>query len=88
MTPLIGKRRVDQAFDAYVDWREECAAVQHAYERWLRGAKPDAALRFRAYRAALDREERASEVFASLTRRPGAIARRVQAPRPVAVPQV
>jgi hypothetical protein len=55
---------VDEAVDAYVEWREECATVGEAYERWGRAAAADAGSAFAAYRAAVDREERAAEVYA------------------------
>ena len=58
--------------EAYVDWREECAGVWDAYERWARAPKIDAAGAFSAYRAALDREECASHVYADLLARIGA----------------
>jgi hypothetical protein len=64
---------VDETMDAYVDWREECAHVWEAYRRWLSAAGADAVLAFRAYGAALDREERASEVYAELIGRLGAL---------------
>jgi hypothetical protein len=56
---------------AYVDWREECVAVWDAYGRWADAGVTDAALAFVAYTAALDREERASEIYAGLIRRVG-----------------
>jgi hypothetical protein len=59
---------IDEAMDAYVDWREECIRVWDAYQRWRSAARADAALAFPAYVAALDREERASEVYARLMR--------------------
>jgi hypothetical protein len=55
--------------DAYVDWREESVRVWDAYDRWLSAAGSDAVLAFPAYVAALDREERASEVYAGLISR-------------------
>ena len=55
--------------DLYVDWREECAEVQAAYDRWSEAQKNERAHAFAAYRAALDREERASEVYAQLVDR-------------------
>jgi hypothetical protein len=58
------RRMVDETVDAYVDWREECGHVWEAYHRWLNAEGADAALAFRAYVAALDREQRASEVYA------------------------
>jgi hypothetical protein len=48
---------VDEAVDAYVDWREECATVWEAYERWVRADAADAQSALAAYWAALDREE-------------------------------
>jgi hypothetical protein len=52
--------------DAYVEWREECHRVWEAYQRWLSAVQPDTAFAFQVYVAALDREERASEVYAGL----------------------
>ena len=59
-------RAVDEVIDAYVDWRQECITVSEAYQRWRSAAREDGALAFRAYLAALDREERAAEVYARL----------------------
>jgi predicted ABC-type transport system involved in lysophospholipase L1 biosynthesis ATPase subunit len=69
---MIGSQRgrmTDEAMEAYVEWREECARVWDAYDRWLGAVRADAALAFPAYLAALDREERASEVYAGLVSR-------------------
>ena len=63
------KQLVDETMDAYVDWREECAGVWDAYERWARAPRIDAAGAFSAYRAALDREECASHAYADLLAR-------------------
>jgi hypothetical protein len=60
---------VDEALEGYVEWREECARVWDAYHRWLSAAPIDAALAFGAYLAAVDREERASQVYAGLVSR-------------------
>jgi hypothetical protein len=57
---------VDQTVDAYVDWSEECGHVREAYRRWLSAVGADAEFAFGAYSAALDREQRASEVYAGL----------------------
>lgn len=62
-------RLVDEAVDAYVDWREECTAVWDAYGRWTRATAVDAPLAFSAYRAAVDREELASQVYAKFMTR-------------------
>lgn len=60
------RRIVDEMVDAYVDWREECMAVDDAYDDWQRGARVDAPFTFAAYRAALDYEQRAAERYAEL----------------------
>jgi hypothetical protein len=57
---------VDEAMDAYVEWREECIRVWDAYDHWRSAARGDTALAHPAYVAALDREERACEVYASV----------------------
>jgi hypothetical protein len=66
MTQQVDTELVDAATDAYVDWREECAGVWEAYERWACAPDIDAAGAFVAYRAALDREESASHAYAEL----------------------
>ena len=66
MTQHVHKRLVDAATDAYVAWREECAEVWDAYERWAHAPEIDAAGAFVAYRAALDREQSASRASADL----------------------
>jgi hypothetical protein len=65
--PLSGSL-ADALIDLYVRWREECAAVHATYERWLGAQREDRPAAYAAYRAALDREERASDVYAELIR--------------------
>lgn len=60
---------VDLALDAYMAWREQCAAVQAAYLTWRRTGAAEAALAFDAYAAALDREELAATLYADLASR-------------------
>jgi anti-sigma-K factor RskA len=60
------KRLADDMTDAYVDWREERAGVWLAYEGWTSAPTADAAVAFAVYGAALDREERAAEVYVRL----------------------
>jgi hypothetical protein len=69
MNERIDKRLVDEAVDAYVDWHEERATVWDAYARWTSASAPDSRLAFSAYRAALDREERAAHMYAELMTR-------------------
>ncbi len=54
---------IDVLIDSYVEWREECDTVQLAYERWSEAERPDRALGYASYRAALDREEKAAAVY-------------------------
>jgi L-fucose mutarotase/ribose pyranase (RbsD/FucU family) len=57
---------VDATLDAYVEWREECEAVEVAYRHWSAASAEDGALAFAVYVAALDREQRASNAYARL----------------------
>ncbi len=68
MEAQLDNQLVDEAMEAYVDWREESAEVWDAYERWARAPKADDAGAFAAYRAALDREESASRAYSDLLR--------------------
>jgi len=63
------RRLVDDMVDAYAQWRHESAAVQAAYELWNDAAAQDQVLAFGAYEAALDEEERSSQVYADLVQR-------------------
>ncbi len=69
MNKLSQKRLVDRLMEAYVTWREACLRVSDAYCSWTSGAGPDDTFAFEWYMAALDREERAAEVYAVLVRR-------------------
>ena len=51
MSELIDKRLVDEAVDAYVDWREERSSVRDAYARWTTAPVADSPLAFSAYGA-------------------------------------
>jgi hypothetical protein len=78
MTPKILSRRfrphrderlrrknalIDEAMDRYVEWREECAAVNDAYAYWTNAPMEETDLPFAAYSAALDREQSAATVY-------------------------
>jgi hypothetical protein len=69
MNPRSEKRLADETFHAYVEWLDESEAVWDAYDRWTSAAHADAGLAFGAYRAALEREEHASNVYAALMTR-------------------
>jgi hypothetical protein len=54
------KHQTHELPDPYIGWIGECIAVQAAYEEWSNAGSAHAPLAFATYRAALDREERAS----------------------------
>ena len=62
-------RPVDRMLSAYVDWREACRLVDDAYRWWVSATGTRARVAFWRYTAALDAEESAAEVYASLVRR-------------------
>lgn len=55
--------QVDGLFDTYLEWRYECKAVERAYERWTDSERAERGLAYAVYRAALDREEKAADVY-------------------------
>jgi hypothetical protein len=67
--PLHHRQAVDDVLDAYVGWREQCAAVWDAYGWWASATADDKAPAHAAYQAALDREEAAANVYATLVDR-------------------
>lgn len=54
---------VDDTITAYVEWREESAAVWACYGRWGRSSAREVTEAHVAYRAALDREEAAARAY-------------------------
>jgi hypothetical protein len=68
MSTQVRSQLVDVMMDVYVDWREECLALTKAYERWSSERVAERDLAFAAYRAALDREDRASAVYEDLVK--------------------
>jgi hypothetical protein len=63
------RRLADEAIRVYIDWREECATVWDAFDRWASTDGADARTAFAAYGAALDREECAAGAYADLLAR-------------------
>jgi hypothetical protein len=63
------RRLVNDAVDAYVEWRQRCGEVWVAYANWAAARASTVAPCYAAYAAAVDREERASQVYASLVYR-------------------
>jgi hypothetical protein len=74
MNKLSQKRLVDGLIEAYVSWHEACLQVSDAYGSWASETGQAATSAFGRYMAALDREERAAEVYAGLVRRAGQLA--------------
>ena len=68
---LQHEQLVDDAVIAYVEWREECMQVWNAYGSWASAPPEDVRRAHVAYRAALDREEAAANVYAGLMKRVG-----------------
>jgi hypothetical protein len=60
---LARSELVDEAMERYVEWREECVAVEDAYANWTNSPTEAAELPFAAYSAALDREQSAATVY-------------------------
>jgi len=54
---------VDAFVDRYVEWREECQALDSAYDDWARSKRSERGIAFATYRAALDREEKAASDY-------------------------
>jgi hypothetical protein len=55
--------RADAFVERYVDWREECEALDSAYRWWGKSTRSESDLAFATYRAALDREEQAARAY-------------------------
>lgn len=63
--PPCWQHTLDGLLERYVAWREESRAVWLAYERWGEAECPTRSLAYAAYRAALDREEKAAWAYAA-----------------------
>jgi hypothetical protein len=55
---------LDDLLDGYVDWRESARAVAEAYARWSFACRPERAVRFAAYTATLDQEQKTAAAYA------------------------
>jgi hypothetical protein len=69
----LRRRMVDAALDAYVNWCDECRAVWDADRFWASAPVAEDGYAFVAYSAALDREQRAAEIYAEQIRRVGGL---------------
>ena len=68
-TRRIDKQLVDEAFDAYLHWRDRSAEVWEAYRRWARATAGEARTAFGDYGAALEREDQAARRYGLLLSR-------------------
>lgn len=59
---------LDAAHDAYAEWAEESFAVGRLYACWRDATGAERPRAFAGYAAALDREERAAQVYADMVR--------------------
>jgi hypothetical protein len=59
----------DAFVDSWVSWREASEDVRIAYRRWNHCARPQRALAFASYRAALDREQHAASIHSDCAER-------------------
>ncbi len=66
MSPVRASRHelLDDLIDGYVDWRESATAVADAYARWSFASGPERDLRFGAYTATLDQEQKTAAAYA------------------------
>jgi hypothetical protein len=57
-------RLLDDLLDGYVGWRESARAAADAYGRWSFACGQERALRFAAYTATLDQEQKTASAYA------------------------
>jgi hypothetical protein len=69
MNTSIDDRLIDETLDAYVEWREECAAVQGRLPTLATTPPCHVTDALREYLAALNSEEDAANHYAQLIRR-------------------
>lgn len=73
-TTALGRRAIDELLEHYIFWREECYAIQLAYQSWADSSLGERRLAYAGYVAALDREERAARTYAGNVERARRIA--------------
>jgi hypothetical protein len=74
----VDEYALDDIVESYVDWREQARSVWVAYASWDTAPETEARLRFAAYLAELDQEQRTCEVHAATVAR--TVARHAHAP--------
>jgi hypothetical protein len=55
---------LDDLLEDYLDWRRSARAVVDAYARWSFASGPERSVRFAAYSAMLDQEEKTAAAYA------------------------
>ena len=68
MTDMIYDRLIDRMLYAYIEWREQCAAVRASYRCWSTAPRSDREEAHRHYLAALESEQRTAEIYAAQVR--------------------
>jgi hypothetical protein len=71
LDPQVRREVIDRLIELYCCWREECAGVHAAYERFSSADADSRTLAFAAYTAALDREAAASQSYEDQVNRAG-----------------
>ena len=74
MSTRVPAHAVDRLIELYCEWRSVCWEVRSAYDQFTAATADDRALAYAAYRAALDREESASDAYAEQTTRVASLA--------------
>jgi hypothetical protein len=59
---------IDESLVLYQEWREHADEVAEVYREWTSAPSVERPLRFAAFQAALDQEEAAARVYASVLR--------------------
>jgi hypothetical protein len=66
LVEVVHGRLADEAFNRYLEWRDECATVDAAYRNWSDAPKSDGAFAYAAFVAALEREEHAAGQYRAM----------------------
>ena len=61
-----GRTVAQAAMDAYRDWCQQCSEVSAAYRCWADADESEWQRAWKVYEVALDREQRASSLYADL----------------------
>lgn len=67
-TDSLPEELVEELLDEYLCWREQCAALQAAYQHWTRATRVDRPLAFAAFVAQLEQEEHAARRYQASAR--------------------